>query len=123
MPTLHPDIVAFRRIVIDLHWMARRYADGRQSYAPGLFNEHTREAIRLGVELNPTADGTVWARDGDGRACDHLTDVEAEMGPPPGKFRPVRDEAITLLRAIAEGRMPNPVDAAKQFVEELEKQK
>ena len=27
-----------RRIICDIHWMARRYATGRSSYAPSMFN-------------------------------------------------------------------------------------
>lgn len=74
---------ALRAIARDLHWMARRYADGRRSYATSLLNEHTRALLAQGVDLNPTADGTIWARDADGRGCDHLTDEEAAAGRPP----------------------------------------
>ena len=35
----------------DIHWMAYRYVDGRNSYAPGMFNDATKVAIELGVEL------------------------------------------------------------------------
>lgn len=69
-----------RAIARDLHWMARRYADGRMTYATRLFNDHTRTLLALGVPLNPTGDSTVWARDGMGRAYDHLTDDEAAQG-------------------------------------------
>jgi hypothetical protein len=34
-----------------LHWMARRYADGRQSTATSTFNEITRRLLAAGVEL------------------------------------------------------------------------
>lgn len=71
-----------RNVVVDLHWMARRYVDGRQSYATGLFNEHTRALVALGIPLNPTGDGTIWARDGGGRGFDGLTDAEAAEGGP-----------------------------------------
>ena len=53
-------------IVQDLHWMARRYANGRMSYVTSMFNEHTQTLLNLGVELNPANDGTIWARDGMG---------------------------------------------------------
>ena len=69
-----------REIAKDLHWMARRYADRRQSYATGTFNAHTRALLAMGVDLNPTADGTIWARDQGGRAFDGLTDDEAALG-------------------------------------------
>ena len=60
------------------HWMARRYADGRMSYATSLFNECVRSLLAMGIELNPTQDGTIWARDSMGRAYDKLTDEEAQ---------------------------------------------
>lgn len=74
------ELQALRRIVVDLHWMARRYVDGRTSYATRLFNDHTRALVALGVELNRTSDGTIWARDGMGRAYDGLSEEEAAQG-------------------------------------------
>lgn len=71
-----------RTIVGDLHWMARRYADSRRSYAAPLFNHATRTLLRLGVKLDPTTDGIVWARDGLGRGFDGLSDAEATPGTP-----------------------------------------
>lgn len=38
-------------IIVDIHWMARRYADGRQSYAVGLFNSAMDKALSLGIFL------------------------------------------------------------------------
>lgn len=38
-------------IILDIHWMARRYADGRQSYAGGMFNRAMDEALALGIPL------------------------------------------------------------------------
>lgn len=58
----------------DLHWMARRYADMRSSYAPSMFNEHTRKLLAEGVELN----GPHFARDGGGRRFDGLTQAEVD---------------------------------------------
>jgi hypothetical protein len=67
-----------RFIVRDLHWMARRYADGRSTYAPGLFNEHTQALLDMNVALDGGgSDKTIWARDGMGRAYDGLTDEQA----------------------------------------------
>ena len=51
-------------IVKDFHWMARRYCDGRSSYAPALFNEHTQRLLDLGIILDGGSDGTIWAGDG-----------------------------------------------------------
>ena len=83
-------------IVGDLHWQARRYADGRSSYATGLFNGHTRALLAMGIELNPTGDGTVWARDAMGRAFDGLTDEEAAQGRPPDAV--LDDPTVGTLR-------------------------
>lgn len=52
--------------VKDLHWTSRRYCDGRRSYAVGMHNDHTRTLLALGIPLNPTGDGTLWAADGNG---------------------------------------------------------
>lgn len=60
--------------------MARRYADHRSSFAPRTYNEHTRTLLMIGLRLNPTGDGTIWARDQGGRAFDGLTDDEAAQG-------------------------------------------
>lgn len=66
-------------IVTDFHWMARRYADGRMSYATSLFNDHTRVLQSMDIELNPTADGVLFAQDGMGRPFDGLTDDQARL--------------------------------------------
>lgn len=71
-----------RRIVVDFHWMARRYADGRQSYATSLFNSHTRDLLHIGVELNPTADNTIWASDAMGIKFCGLSEAENTPGTP-----------------------------------------
>lgn len=96
-------IETLKKLVRDFHWMARRYADYRQSYATGMFNENTRAAIALGVELNPTGDETIWARDRDGRGCDGLTEAEAALGRDRSIWANPREEAISALREIASG--------------------
>lgn len=70
-------VATLEKIIRDLHWMARRYSDGRQSYAVGLFNDNTRKLLALGVELSAAGDG-LWARDAMGRRYDGLTETEAE---------------------------------------------
>ena len=45
--------------------MARRYADMRRTFAPSIVNNATVKLIELDVQLNPTGDGTLYARDGD----------------------------------------------------------
>lgn len=92
-----------REVAKDLHWLARRYADGRSSYATSLHNDHTRTLLSLGVPLNPTGDGTLWARDRDGRAYDGLTDEEAAQGRPlPENAAAWRGEEVAQLRAERE---------------------
>lgn len=90
------------RALIDFHWMARRYADGRQSYATSLFNDHTKALLALGIEFNETGDKTIWARDRDGRGYDGLTEQEANCGEPAPTWSQ-RDLAITALRNIRDG--------------------
>lgn len=66
----------------DLHWMARRYADGRETYATSAFNDITKRLLAKGVKLNPTGDKTIWARDAGGRSYDGLTEAQATPGTP-----------------------------------------
>jgi hypothetical protein len=61
-----------KNAVRDLHWMARRYADGRCSYAPGMFNGRVRDLLAAGLQLGQP----LFARDGMGRAFDGLTEEE-----------------------------------------------
>lgn len=69
--------------------MARRYADGRATYATTSFNHATRTLLSMGIDLGETirTDGTIWARDGHGRAYDGLTDEEAALGRRPEYLR------------------------------------
>lgn len=100
--SLRCQIAELKSIVRDFHWMARRYADERSSYAPSLFNRHTRACITLGVELQ----GARFARDGMGRNFDHLTDMEAkeaEVDMPKGMSGNIRDEEMVKLRQQLEG--------------------
>lgn len=66
------------KAIRDIHWMARRYADGRTSYATIMFNKATRSILDMGMELgteNPRE--SIWAKDGMGREFDGLSEVEA----------------------------------------------
>jgi hypothetical protein len=62
-------------VIMDLHWMARRYADGRKSYVTRTFNDMTRKLLKLGVRLDKCQEG-MFARDAMGREFDGLTDDE-----------------------------------------------
>lgn len=72
-------------IIQDLIWMARRYADGRSTYAPGIVNDATRWMLANELHVNPGAEGIIWARDGGGRKFDGLTDAQATEGTPEAK--------------------------------------
>lgn len=67
-----------RQMFQSISWMARRYADGRRTYAVSMYNDAVKQALSLGIELN-NSDGTIWAGDGD-------------FGMPP------EEEAITYFR-------------------------
>lgn len=60
--------------ILNLHWMARRYADGRCSYAPGLLNDCVRDLVALGYQLKQP----LYARDGMGRLYDGLSDADVQ---------------------------------------------
>lgn len=64
------------RIIRDTLWMARRYADGRQSYATGMYNEAARLALKLDVIPVDNCDGTWWAEDSMGIRFSSLSDDE-----------------------------------------------
>ena len=42
-----------RGIISDIYWMARRYATGRKTYAPSMYNDAIRAAIDLGCDIKP----------------------------------------------------------------------
>lgn len=95
------DEATLRAIVRDFHWQARRYMDGRRTGAKQ-FNDHTRALLAMGVRLSPAGDGTLWARDADGRAYDGLSDAEAAQGRPLDEHtvRAWRDEDAAVYRAL-----------------------
>jgi hypothetical protein len=53
-------------IVKETLWMARRYADGRRTYAPTMVNEAIVLAKKCGIDIteDPT-NNKMFARDGD----------------------------------------------------------
>lgn len=51
------------RIIRDTLWMARRYADGRSTFAPGMVNECIDLALELGIELDGPPE-EMYAKDG-----------------------------------------------------------
>ncbi len=70
-----------REAVLEFHWMAQRYADGRMTYVTSLFNEVVRKLLAANIPLQHLGVGSnLFARDGMGRAYDGLTDEEAADG-------------------------------------------
>jgi hypothetical protein len=52
------------KIILDIYWMARRYAHGRQTYAVSQYNEAINKAIELGVDIKPDPiDNLIEAKD------------------------------------------------------------
>lgn len=49
--TLLAENAQLRSIISDLYWMARRYADGRSTYAPSTYNAAIKRAIALDCHL------------------------------------------------------------------------
>ena len=41
------------KIIIDTIWMARRYADGRKTYAVEMVNDAINNCVRLGLDIKP----------------------------------------------------------------------
>jgi hypothetical protein len=65
----------------DMHPIARRYADNNPWHLAKIFNNHTKILLELGIKIMPnSSDGTIWARDPDGREFDGLTDEQAKQG-------------------------------------------
>lgn len=53
-------------IILDISWMARRYADGRQTYAVSMYNDAIQLAIKLGLPIRPDPIvKSYFAQDGD----------------------------------------------------------
>lgn len=72
---LRDELAALRQSAVKLAFYARRYCDGRSTFAPSDYNEIARALIALGLKLSPdpAAGNTIWASDGGGRAFDGLT--------------------------------------------------
>lgn len=61
-------VAELKDVIEAIHWMARRYATGRHTYAPSMFNDAIRIAKKHGVHLKPDSietPPTLWAEDGD----------------------------------------------------------
>ena len=101
-----------RAALRDCWYMARRYVDGASNYAVATYNDHTRALLSVDVELRPGVDGTPWARDAFGRACDGLSDAEAAQGRPPEQKIELEDQTFERLAALE-----RVVRAADRFIQ------
>lgn len=77
------------RIAEQLQFWARRYADGRMTYAPEDVNKLTAQLIDLGAKLQPETagrdKGSVWANDPtSGQGLVELINKYGEDGKGPG---------------------------------------
>ena len=114
---LRAENARLRSIALDLQPCARRYADERRTYVPGMVNDATRYLLSIGLPVNPCGERIIWARDGMGRAYDGLTDAQATPGtpeamggqpppdpewPPPLVLRHAPATAPAVLRLTAE---------------------
>ena len=74
---------AVKKIAADLQIMAKRYADGRHTFACLTVNQHTKALLDMGVTLNPGAERIIWALDGGGdRFQTDLTPEQKTPGTP-----------------------------------------
>ena len=68
-------------IIEDIHWMARRYADNRKTYAVAMVNDVVKWMLQNKLKVN-NSDNIIWARDGMGRLYDGLSPSQATEGTP-----------------------------------------
>lgn len=61
---LRAENMKLREIAKDLQWMARRYANVRQTSAPYIVNMATRYLLSIGVKLNDCAGEGIYAKQG-----------------------------------------------------------
>ena len=54
-----------KQMLLDTLWMARRYANGRRTYATSTVNETIDHALKLGIPVEPDgSNGEMYAEDG-----------------------------------------------------------
>lgn len=99
-------------VIIDFHWMARRYADGRMTYATSLFNNHTDALLELGIPLNMTADQTLYAQDGMGRRFDGLNVAHAHLA----AISAAEQRLATCFAVYIETNLSGEMDAFPPFL-------
>lgn len=58
------EIEMLRSVIQDMWWMARRYVNGRKSYAVSMYNNAIKRAQDAGMIFSPDNDGLIEAKDG-----------------------------------------------------------
>lgn len=61
------------QIIRKTFWMARRYANGRSTYAPAVVNQCLRDLADLGIDIDRDP-SLVW----DGNSDEHILDLNNE---------------------------------------------
>jgi hypothetical protein len=100
-----------RNIVRDIHWMARRYADGRQSYAVGMFNDAVKRAYDGGWLQHTMTAEEPFAR--DGMFSSEWKSIEARLRDAEGEVARLREALEPFARVLDESV---PEDQAKPTV-------
>ena len=60
-----------RKAVVDLQWMAKRYANKRMTCVAHTMNDHTYKLLAMGIILDTSSDGTFFAHDGQENIAKH----------------------------------------------------
>lgn len=113
---LEQENATLRRCIRQAWWQARRYCDGRATYATSTYNDATRVLIGLGVLPRHNLEGTElqegddfhwpentpWARDGMGPGLGKLTPEEHAEGEPLAAWQGrVDQEEVAYMGQIA----------------------
>jgi len=77
-------------IIREIWWMAKRYADGRSTYAPHTVNRCVDLLLKMGIQLSPDLD-TLYAEDGNfGKWCSTHQEFDNCAGSPDEANKKVR---------------------------------
>ena len=76
-------VSTLEQYIQECDWLARRYAEGRRTYATGQYNDAKRAVLATGLELElDPLTSTPWARDGSGARFCGLSAEEYAQGKP-----------------------------------------
>ena len=99
---LKAEHIILSQAMVAFHRSARRYLDGKSTDEIGEFNKYVRQLKDLRFLFDVKGDGTIWARDSNGRTYDLLSEKEALEGGHPTKIdRALRSkEELEVANAI-----------------------